>query len=313
MNIYPDCSIKLSGRKNRNVVNIDGKNFQLKYLNDKIESNKGGNSNIFLLYDPQTESEELVIKFCKYDLFKDNQSNRPKRFIREIASLRRAKNSKLNKVISLISYGKLVVQDWKTKRDYKFYYHITEKAESDLTDFIKSGFLMNEIQTKIQLCIDLIISLKQLHSINIYHRDIKPENILFFQDGSWKLCDLGLVEFRDIEVNMDKPNDMIGPRGWLSPESCNKHYSFGQEGKDEYLCVIDEKSDLFQLGKIFWFIFQSNIPIGRIHRKDFLIPDDNIYAFLMWMLRHDKRSRLNMVRLETEFRNVVKKYYKIKY
>lgn len=311
MIIYNDCSMKLSNRKNLNIIKIEGIEYQLKYLNDKLESNKGGNSNVFLLYDPHNDIGNQVIKFCKSNLYTNAKSNRVKRFIREIASLKRARKSNLNKVISIISYGKLVLEDEKSKLKYRFYYHITEKAENDLTDFIKSGSSKYDTVSKVLLCKDLISSLKQLHSINVYHRDIKPENILFFQDGSWKICDLGLVEFRDVDVSMDKPNDMIGPRGWLSPEASNKHYAFCKDHQNNSLCLIDEKSDLFQLGKIFWFIFQGNVPIGVVTRADFLIDDDRIYAFLMWMLRHNKTRRISMAQLEIEYKNTLKSKYKI--
>jgi serine/threonine protein kinase len=308
MIIYNDFTIKLSSKKNNNIITIQGRDYQLKHINDDNIVGKGGNSNVFTLYDLQNENDNLAIKICKANLLK-KYNPRVQRFIREIAALRRAKLRGLNKVVEIISYGKINVTDELNKNRFKFYYHITEKAQCDLADYVKQGNLEENIQSKISLCWDLIVSLSQLHSINVYHRDIKPENILMFRDGSWKFCDLGLVEFRDLEMSMDKQNDMIGPRGWLSPEACNKYYNYCERSNNKYLCEIDQQSDLFQLGKIFWFIFQRNIPIGRVKRQDFSIMDDRIYSIIVWMLAHNKTRRLSIDRIQSEFYNNLKNAY----
>lgn len=163
-------------------------------------------------------------------------------------------------------------------------------------------------QSKMQICYELWQSLKQLQMINIYHRDIKPENILMFDDGSWKLCDLGLIQFREFDFKLDSAKQIMGPKGWITPEAGNKYYDYCSNSRNQYSCYIDEKSDLFQLGQIFWFVFQSNIPLGVIKRDDFQSKDDNIFAMIIQMLKHNKNRRISMTNLDSEI-NVIKKKY----
>ena len=65
-------------------------------------------------------------------------------------------------------------------------------------------------------------------------------------------------------------------------------------------CVLDEKSDIFQLGKLFWFIFQGNIPDGQLIRNDFKIDDDQVFGVILNMLSHSK-TRPTIEEIETEF------------
>lgn len=308
MHIFQDCTIKLSPNKIENIINLKGKDYQLKYINDTLATNKGGNSNIFLLYDPHDDTDDFIIKLCKANLSNNNMSMRVQRFRREIAALKRANNAKLNNVIKIYFYGKKILKDSRSGREYKFYYHVTERAEYDLRDFIIEGNVKENISEKIKLCKELMESLKQLHSIGIYHRDIKPENILVFKDGSWKMCDLGLIEFRDNDYTIDRQNELIGPKGWLSPEATNKYYTYGKETEYSYDCKIDGKSDIYQLGNLFWFVFQTNIPLGKIARKDFKIKDDSIYSMLMWMLNHNKVKRPDISKLDKNLRIISRKY-----
>ena len=46
--------------------------------------------------------------------------------------------------------------------------------------------------------------------------------------SQWKIGDLGLVTRRDLDY--DRQNEFIGPKGWLSPEAMNKYLA---EGRDE--------------------------------------------------------------------------------
>ncbi|MEO8666373.1 MAG: protein kinase family protein [Ignavibacteria bacterium] len=310
MKIYPDCTIIISPNRTENFISLDSKDYQLKYLNDNIETNKGGNSNLFLLMDLQEENE-FVIKLCKVNLLKtSNNNNRLLRFKREIDALKKAKDNKLNKVIDILSEGEVHCKSTHNGENFKFLYFITEKGVCDLSDYILDGNLIDNTSSKVQICKELIDSLEQLHSLGIYHRDIKPDNILFFSDGSWKICDLGLITYRGEDLSMiDKSYNMIGPKGWLSPESTNRYYTFGKSTEFTFDSNIDELSDIFQLGKVFWFIFQTNIPIGRIRRKDFRIEDDGIYGILIWMLSHNKSKRPNIKLLSAEFQRIISKKY----
>ena len=133
-----------------------------------------------------------------------------------------------------------------------------------------------------------------MESLGYYHRDIKPDNI-FMIDDQWKIGDLGLISERYKESEIDKDAELIGPRGWLTPESMNKYLCEGKSFKYSHDCIIDHQSDIFQLGKIFWYIFQHNAPIGTVKSKDFNIKSEGIFPILKTMLNHSKKRRYKRI------------------
>lgn len=160
---------------------------------------------------------------------------------------------------------------------------------------------------RIDLCLQIANGLKELKDIGYYHRDIKPDNILMFDD-TWKIGDLGLIAFRDKDNIYDKKNDFIGPKGWLSPEAMNK-YLQSDNNKYKFDCNIDHQSDVFQLGKVFWYILQGNAPIGNIRRSDFFDGHDDIYSVLKYMLNHSKKKRpISIDYVINELSRIMQKY-----
>lgn len=289
-------NIYLSKEEYKNILQYDNIDYIIKPLNDKFTKSKGGNSNVFLLQDPQ-EGNEFVIKFSKYNLNnkKDVADNwdRIKRFEREIEALITAKDSEFEFVVKILFDGNYYIGN------QNFRYFVMERAKSDLTDYLKNTDLT--IQQRFLVCTQILTGIKELHSKNIYHRDIKPDNILFI-NGTWKISDLGLIAYRDDDFKAKEIGMKIGPANWMSPEAFNKMYNEGTGCSNihNFDCNLDDKSDIFQLGKLFWFIFQGNVPDGQLSRDDFKIEDDQIFEVLLNMLSHSK-SRPTIDEIEVEF------------
>jgi len=190
----------------------------------------------------------------------------------------------------------------------KFRFYVMEKADSDLTDFILRNQEIDE-QERLKFCHQLFLAIVELDGLHIYHRDIKPDNIFLFYDdteqsSTWKIGDLGLAAHRD--YTFDKEGEKIGPFGWLSPEAMNKFLTekIGL-GLD---CTIDNQSDIFQLGKVYWFIYQKNVPIGQIYKSDFTELDtyrNGIYNMIHAMLNHSKQRRCTISKLKGRFKPLV--------
>lgn len=289
-------NIYLSKEKYKDILRYDNVDYIIKSLNDRFSKSKGGNSNVFLIEDPQ-EGTEYVIKFSKYNLNDKggvaNYWDRIERFEREIEALNIARDSEFEFVVKILFDGNYDIGN------QSFRYFIMEKAGSDLTDYLKNTELT--IQQRFLICTEILSGIKELHSKHIYHRDIKPDNILFV-NGTWKISDLGLIGHRDDDFKAKEVGMKIGPANWMSPEAFNKMYNEGSDYKNihGFDCNLDDQSDIFQLGKLFWFIFQGNVPDGQLIRNDFKIEDDHVFEVLLNMLSHSK-ARPTIEGIEAEF------------
>lgn len=301
---YVGGNIKLDPIKlHFNTLRYDNTDYLLTNLsNDFNGKSKGGNSNVFKLSDPNTD-ESFVIKLSKFDLIKVSawSEKRILRFQREIEALEVSKANGLNKIIDL------KFNDSITIGNKVFSYYVMETADYDLTDYLYSNDL--SIQQSFALCLEILEGIQQLHSLDIYHRDIKPDNILH-TPGGWKIGDLGLVDYRDSDIEIMEEGEKIGPIGWLSPEASNKFLCEGKNKRNpnNHNCELNYNSDVFQLGKLFWYIFQGNIPIGQIDEDDFVIKDKGLFNLLYKMLSHNKYKRYDLTTLKVEFSTKSEEY-----
>jgi serine/threonine protein kinase len=318
MNFDRGGNLYLSPIQRHNVIEHNQVFYTLKPLSAEFESSKGGNSSVFLLED-SNENVERIIKVCKFDSPKPASSSelrqmkpsdkrdyyfkrkRNFRFSQEIEALNVAKQEGFLNIVEIFFDGQIPSRN----DDRVFQYFVMEKADTDLKEFIISNRDL-EPQERLSICIDIMKAVKELHGKEIYHRDIKPDNILLFNKADedikrWKLSDLGLIYDGKREGNIDAEGERIGPYGWLSPEAMNKVLT--EKAKLGFDCLIDDASDIFQLGKVFWFIFQGNVPIGQIEIDDFQLDiKEKIYLFniLKNMLQYSKSRRNIILNLEEE-------------
>ncbi len=296
-------NIELTDDEYSNFVYLEDGEFELKYLNPEKPYNKGASSNIFIISDPNQETEDRVIKICKTPLSNtDTKSkNKIKRFKREIRAFKLVQFKKINGVIEYFGSGELEIEN------INFLYIILEKADSDLAEHLINNKFNFTISQRLNFCANIINNFEKLHDIGIYHRDVKHDNI-FFVDGELKIGDLGLITFKDRDYSMDYADEKIGPFGWLSPEATNKMLS-RNNNIYTYDCEIDEKSDIFQLGKLFWYIFQGNLPIGQIKYEDCNFNDLEIYNLIELMLQYSKDRRPTIKKIDEVFNPIKKRFF----
>ena len=86
----------------------------------------------------------------------------------------------------------------------------------------------------------------------ILHRDVKPDNLMIGEDGSAKLCDLGLAKKSEVSDLMDQ--GIIGTPHFISPEAIRRKPD------------VDHRTDLYSLGCTFFRVFsgQNPYPAGTI-------------------------------------------------
>ena len=276
-----------------NFMSINNTDYELIVLDPYNPTGKGSNSSVYKLVSDE-ENEDLVIKFCnspckEYD---DSADDRIAMFKREVEALKIAEKKKINNIIKIFFVG-----CQKINNKY-FMFYVMEYAKSDLKEYLKGKELT--IQQKILICYDILQAVENLHNLNIYHRDIKPDNFLLVGDN-WKIGDLGLIAFRGKDTEDIKYKKMIGPKGFMSPEATNRFYVNLENMSCEIDCQIDEKSDIFQLGKLFWYILQGDVPTGQLTAEDFKLDDKFFNNILIPMLQYSKARRSDINTLKKSF------------
>ncbi len=90
-------------------------------------------------------------------------------------------------------------------------------------------------------------ALEAIHSVGVLHRDLKPANIMLREDGSLCLIDFGLAKANALAVDLTGAREIFGTPYYMSPE----------QGHAE---LIDERSDLYSLGIIFYEMLTGQKP-----------------------------------------------------
>lgn len=90
-------------------------------------------------------------------------------------------------------------------------------------------------------------ALQVVHAVGVLHRDLKPGNIMMRADSSIALIDFGLAKHVDMKVDMTGTGEIFGTPYYMSPEQGH--------GRD-----LDERSDLYSLGVIFYEMLTSRKP-----------------------------------------------------
>jgi len=283
--IYDGKKISLD-KNNRynNFMNLLDSDRELQVIDANFPTGKGANSSVYKVVDPNENESDLVIKFCNFFRNENGRyySKIQKRFQREIEALEKARDNGKPNIINIFADGEVKIGD-------KFFlYYVMECADSDLRQYLEDTEL--SIQMRIQLCNDILRAVNDLHSIDIYHRDIKPDNFLMVGQA-WKICDLGLIAHREEDQELDRSAGFLGPKGFMSPEATNKYYAYGN-CLDTLDCRIDDKSDIYQLGKLFWYILQGDVPTGQVALEDFTFEDSRLFSDVIApMLQYAKRRR----------------------
>jgi DNA-binding response OmpR family regulator len=118
----------------------------------------------------------------------------------------------------------------------------------DLRTRMKRGFAPAEA---VRVLRQMAEALGAIHRVGVLHRDLKPGNVMLRRDGTIALIDFGLAKQLALDAEITATGEIFGTPYYMSPEQGH--------GRD-----VDERSDLYSLGVIFWEMVTG--------RKPFLAP-----------------------------------------
>lgn len=91
----------------------------------------------------------------------------------------------------------------------------------------------------------------------LVHRDVKPENFLITEDGTVKLCDMGLAKVQGETVN-EQGEHVVGTPLYMAPEQA------------EASSRVDFRADMYSLGVVLYYFLSGKHPFRSDDNSDLL-------------------------------------------
>lgn len=127
--------------------------------------------------------------------------------------------------------------------------YLMEKADENIFEFLEEAVDI-DLDTKIKISLDLLEGMNTAHKNSIIHRDLHLGNILRLRED-FLLCDFGLS--KDLSKKLSLKSSM-------TPK--NSHMFMDPIGLVDFT-KLDDKSDIYSIGKIIDYIFALNSDKSR--------------------------------------------------
>ena len=207
----------------------------------------GNFSEISIVENKKTKEKYALKSFLKEKI---HELNKEMEILNEKNTIEKIKNHS-----NIISYYGT------TKDNFKIYILYEYIDGENLQKKISNYGLKSEQEVKFYF-IQILNSIKYLHSLNIPHRDIKPDNIIITKDNKkTKLIDFGSScelkelnyekEYEEIKKKEKNPKKtfkyFIGTPGFIAPECIHNKFS-------------DKRSDYYSLGCLLYNLLTGFTP-----------------------------------------------------
>ena len=104
-------------------------------------------------------------------------------------------------------------------------------------------------QDALRIITQIAGALVAAHAHHMVHRDIKPDNIMFTEDGTAKLADLGIAKSTDEQDTMlTMASSVFGTPAYMSPEQAMDSSK------------VDSRADIYSLGIVFYEMLAGQRP-----------------------------------------------------
>ena len=160
-----------------------------------------------------------------------------------------------------------------------------EKGGSLDKFFLTQRAVLMPMKEKLQILVDIIAGLVEIHSLDIIHGDIKPANILLSDRGVAKLADFGLAYVRNensdfnLAVSALRETSRIatGTPIYSAPEIFNAgddedadshHYGGTSSGEVKAVIVRSSRStDIYAFGILCWEFLSNSVPFSKVRSE----------------------------------------------
>ncbi|XP_010142081.1 PREDICTED: dual serine/threonine and tyrosine protein kinase, partial [Buceros rhinoceros silvestris] len=122
---------------------------------------------------------------------------------------------------------------------------IMERLHRDLYTGLKAGL---QLETRLQIALDVVEGIRYLHSQGLVHRDIKLKNVLLDKKNRAKITDLG---FCKPEAMMS--GSIVGTPIHMAPELFTGKY--------------DNSVDVYAFGILFWYICSGHVKLPEAFER----------------------------------------------
>ena len=197
---------------------------------------EGGTSVVYLGHDTKNNKRKVAVKMLR--------KNRISRRIEDIIRFRNEAGtvSKLN--------NPNIIKVYEIDEFEDSHYIVMEYIDGkSLQNIMKEGndYNLNKI---LDIITQISDTLGYIHNAGMVHRDLKPSNIMINEKKETKLIDFGLAQIKEFS-KIKSTETIVGTFSYMSPEQCGVIKR-----------TIDERSDLYSLGIIFYQLLTDQLPFN---------------------------------------------------
>lgn len=118
-----------------------------------------------------------------------------------------------------------------------------------------------------EMATEMASALEHLHSKDIIHRDLKPANFVWKLNGYGVLMiDFGIAKHVGEDVDGRYFKDLTGSNEFIGAQNFYSQELLAYASDKSTL--VDQRSDLFQLGKVIWFCATGHVSMGTPDADD---------------------------------------------
>ncbi len=195
---------------------------------------KGGMGEVYKAEDTKLK-RTVALKFISKDKFQSSENKI--RFINEAQAAASLNHPHINTIYEI------------DEAEGETFIAMEYMDGNSLKDQIKSQLL--EVETAIDLAIQVAEGLQEAHENGIIHRDIKSSNIMVTSRGQAKIMDFGLARSKE-GTRITGTAVIVGTVSFMSPEqACNE--------------TVDNRTDIWSFGAMLYEMLTGQLPFKGEH------------------------------------------------